>query len=158
VAETLNVHETPAESITKTLTSALKDRQMLLVLDNCEHLLDAAARLVDAILKSCPKIRLLVSSREALGISVESAYRVPSLSLPPLPSSREKGITTESLLEYEGVHLFLERVLAIKTDFAVTDQNASALASVCHRLDGIPLAIELAAARVRSMTVEELDR
>jgi predicted ATPase len=125
---------------------------MLLVLDNCEHLLDASARLVDTLLRSYPKVRFLVTSREALGIAGESAYRVPSLSLPDLQQPQ----TPQSVTHYEAVCLFIERAQAVKTDFAITPQNASALAQVCQRLDGIPLAIELAAARVRSMTVEEL--
>jgi predicted ATPase/class 3 adenylate cyclase len=154
VAEVVSVRESPGESIIKTLVGALKEKRLLLVLDNCEHVLESSARLVDAILKACPKVKILVSSREALGIGGEGAYRVPSLSLPNLQQLQ----TPESLSHSEAVHLFIERAITMKADFAVTNQDALALASVCHRLDGVPLAIELAAARVRSLTVEELGR
>ena len=154
VATVLGVIEAPAEPITKTLIGALKDKNLLLVFDNCEHVLDAAARLADSVVHSCPKVKLLVSSRETLGIAGESAYSVPSLSLPDVT----KVHTPDSLSKYEAVRLFSERAVAAKADFKVTDHTAAALASVCHRLDGIPLAIELAAARMRFMTVEELDR
>lgn len=153
VAEALGLRETPGEPITRTLLSFLKERQMLLVLDNCEHVLQASARLVDALLKSCAKLRVLVSSREALGIGGESAYRVTSLSVPSL----QETSTPQSVSDYAAVRLFIDRAVAAKSDFSVTSQNASALASVCRRLDGIPLAIELAAARVRSLSVEEVN-
>ena len=146
-----------------TLVSALKERQILLVFDNCEHVLDAAARLVDALLKSCPKVSVLASSREALRIFGESTYRVPSLSVPPLPSAfprfgeAERLWSRENSVRIQSVRLFAERATAARMDFAVTPQNASVLASVCHRLDGIPLAIELAAARVRAMSLEQIE-
>lgn len=152
LGEVLGVREAPGEPVTRTLANVLKEKNMLLVLDNCEHVLEAAARLADALLKSCPKVRLLVSSREALGIAGESAYRVPSLSLP----QPTKTYTPESLSQYEAVRLFIERAASAKADFAVSNQNAPALAQVCHRLDGIPLAIELAAARIRSLAVEQI--
>ena len=152
VADVVGVREASGESITKTLISALKAKQMLLVLDNCEHLLDASVSLVDALLKSCPNVRVMVSSREVLGISGETIYRVPSLSLPESNAS----YSPESLLQFESVCLFVERAEAVKPDFTITRRNTPALASVCNRLDGIPLAIELAAARVRSLTVEQI--
>ena len=154
VAGVLGVREEPGTPLTQTLVDWLKDKRLLLLLDNCEHVLDAAARLTDAVLRSCPHVSVLASSREALGIGGESTYRVPSLSLPDL----KRHQTPESLSQYEAVRLFIERAAAARADFAVTGANAPALASVCHRLDGIPLAIELAAARVRSMTVEELEK
>ncbi len=154
VAAVLGVRETPGDTLTDTLTAALNEKRLLVLLDNCEHVLDACARLADTLLRSCPHVRILASSREGLGIAGESAYRVPSLSLPDL----KQPITLESLSHYESVRLFVERAVAVKSDFSVTLQNASALASVCSRLDGIPLAIELAAARIRSMTVEELGK
>ncbi|WP_394793811.1 ATP-binding protein [Armatimonas sp.] len=153
LAEVLGVREVPGEAITRTLSRTLKDKQLLLVLDNCEHVLEAAARLTDTLIKTCPHLRILASSREALGITGESTYRVPSLSLPQ-PS---KTYTAESLSHFEAVRLFIERAVAAKEDFTVTNQNAPALASVCYRLDGIPLAIELAAARVRAMPIEQIE-
>jgi len=153
VAGVLGVREEMGKPLTQTLVEWLKPKHLLLVLDNCEHVLDASARLVDAVLHACPKVQMLVSSREALGIGGESAYRVPSLSLP----DPKQPQTPQSLSQYEAVRLFTERAVATKADFVVTNHNAPALASVCHHLDGIPLAIELAAARIRSMTVEELE-
>lgn len=154
LADVLGIREATGEPITRTLLSACKDKQMLLVLDNCEHVLETAAHLVDLILKSCPKVSILITSREALGIAGEHAYRIPSLSTPNTQSPQ----TPESLLEYESIRLFIERAMAVKTGFVVTRQNAPALASICHRLDGIPLAIELAAARTRSIPIEELEK
>jgi non-specific serine/threonine protein kinase len=153
VAQALSIREAPGEPITQTLLSAVKDKQMLLVLDNCEHLLDDSARLVDALLKSCPKLKVLVSSREGLGVTGEQTYRVPSLSL---PDSDDPAIP-ERIGQYESVRLFVDRAILSKSDFALTSNNAAALASACRRLDGIPLAIELAAARVRSLPIEEIN-
>jgi predicted ATPase/class 3 adenylate cyclase/Tfp pilus assembly protein PilF len=153
VAETLGVKEVAGEPITRSLLSYIKDRQMLLVLDNCEHLLEASARLAEALLKSCARVRVLVSSRESLGIAGESAYRVPSMSVP----DSKQAQTPEGLSRYESVRLFIERAKAAKSDFTVTPQNATSLASVCQRLDGVPLAIELAAARVRAMPLEQIE-
>jgi len=152
VAFTLGLRDVPGEPILSTLRNYLKARHVLLVLDNCEHLLDACATLADALLRSCPKVLLLTTSREALGISGETAYRVPSLSLPDprqLPP-------LASMSQYEAVRLFVERAVAVQPSFAVNDQNAPAVAKVCWRLDGMPLAIELAAARVRGLGVEQL--
>lgn len=126
---------------------------MLLVLDNCEHLLSACAGLAGALLRACPQVTLLASSREALGIVGEQTYRVPSLSVPGL----RQPPTVESLSGYESVRLFLDRAALSRADFCLTAPNARALASVCRHLDGIPLAIELAAARVRALSVEEID-
>jgi non-specific serine/threonine protein kinase len=102
----------------------------------------------------CPRVLILATSREALGIAGESTYGVPSLSLP----DPNRDTTPESLAHFEAVRLFIERAAEVRTGFTVTNQNAPALASVCCRLDGIPLAIELAAARVRSLSVEEVNQ
>ena len=152
VAHVLNVNEVPGEPLTKTLVAALKERQLLLVLDNGEHVLDACAKLVDSLMRDCPKVRILLSSREPLGIAGESTYRVPSLSLP----SRKAEYTPETLIQFEAVNLFVERAILIKPDFTITKNNVTTLVQVCHQLDGIPLAIELAAARIRSMPIEQL--
>jgi predicted ATPase/class 3 adenylate cyclase len=154
VAGVLGVRETAGEPLTKTLLSALKEQKVLLVLDNCEHLLEGSTRLVDALLHACPKLKVLLSSREALGISGERVYRVPSLSLP----DPRQAPTPQSLPLYTAVQLFIERAVAVKAEFAVTNHNAPAVAGVCQRLDGIPLALELAAARLRSLSVEELEQ
>ena len=162
VAEALKIREKPGEPISKTLITALADKHLLLVLDNCEHLLESSAQLVDSILKSCLKVSVLASSREAMGLAGETAYRVPSMSAPPPealsgPSRGAEGLSArERLQDYESIRLFCERAVSVKTDFVVTHQNAAALVSVCHQLDGMPLAIELAAARVRALPVEEI--
>ena len=153
VASVLGLKEAAGQPITQTLTEHLKHKQLLLLLDNCEHLLDACATLADALVRQCPGVRILATSREVLGITGEQTYRVPSLSLP----DRKQAPTPQSLSIYESVQLFLDRALLVRSDFQVTNQNAPALASLCYHLDGIPLAIELAAARVRSLSVEEID-
>lgn len=141
-------------SATERLTAFLQSRRTLLMLDNVEHVISACADLADAVLRQCPDVKLLVTSRERLGLSGEFAYRVPSLSL-PLADDRA---TARGLAECESVALFGERVRLHRPQFAVTDKNAAAVASICRRLDGIPLAIELAAARVRALSVEEVDK
>ncbi len=153
VASALGVREEPGRSLTETLTDFLKSRSLLLVLDNCEHLVAACAHLATALLRSCPNLRILATSREALGIAGETMWLVPSLSVP----SPQRLPTLECLTQFEAVRLFIERATAIKQDFTVTNQNAPAVAQVCHRLDGIPLAIELAAARVKMMSVEQIN-
>ena len=154
VATVLSLKEEPGKSISQTLTDYLKDNRLLLLLDNCEHLLDGCARLADALLRQCPQVTILVSSREALGMGGEQAYRVPSLSLP----DPKQAHTPASVAPFEAVQLFSERALFARSDFQVTDQNAATLVSICRRLDGIPLAIELAAARARSISIDEIDR
>jgi len=152
VAAALKVREEPGRPLLETLISHLKDKKILLLLDNCEHLLDAAARLADAIGKQCPRTHLVATSREPLAIQGEQVYRVPSLSTPD-PKKKESA---ESLNTYEAVRLFIDRAVLAQPNFAVTNENAPAVAQICHRLDGIPLALELAAARVRAMPVETI--
>jgi len=153
VATMLGLKEEANKATTQTLAEYLRDKRLLLLLDNCEHLLDGCARLSDALLRHAVHLKVLASSREALLISGEQVYRVPSLSLP----GREQAHTPQTLSRYESVQLFTDRALLVRSDFQVTAENASALASVCCHLDGIPLAIELAAARVRSLSINEID-
>ncbi len=152
VATAVGVREEPGQPLQATLLAALRDRRLLLVLDNCEHLLDACARLVDVLLRGCSQLQILATSREALGIGGEVARRVPSLTTPPT----DQPTPIERLAEYEAVQLFVARALTVQPGFVMTNQNASAVAQLCWRLDGIPLAIELAAARVRVLTVEQI--
>jgi predicted ATPase/class 3 adenylate cyclase/Tfp pilus assembly protein PilF len=153
VATVLGVKEEPGKPIRQTLTEHLKHKRLLLLLDNCEHLLDVCAKVADALVRQCPSVQILASSREVLGIAGEQTYRVPSLSLP----DPKQAQTPQTLSQYESVQLFIDRALLVRPNFQVTNQNAPALASLCFHLDGIPLAIELAAARVRSLLVEEID-
>jgi non-specific serine/threonine protein kinase len=122
------------------------------VLDNVEHLLEGCVHLVDEIVRRSPDITVLVTSRERLGMAGELTYRVPSLTVP----ETSEGLTPETALRYEGVRLFIERAKLTRSGFDMTAENALPVASICARLDGIPLAIELAAPRVRSMSVDEL--
>jgi predicted ATPase/class 3 adenylate cyclase len=154
VAGVLDVSEAKGKTILESLIENVGKKRLLLILDNCEHLLDACAQLASAILQRCPNVAILATSREALGVPGEVSYRVPSLSFPDL----KEAPTATSLSLFDSVRLFIDRARNHLPSFAVTDQNAPALASVCHRLDGIPFAIELAAARVRSMSVDEINR
>ena len=153
LAGVLGVVEEAGRPLLATLAERLRKAPTLLVLDNCEHVLDAAARLADALVRGAPGTEVLATSREPLGIGGETVLRVPTLSLP----RKEAVHTPESLSHFEAVRLFVERAVAQRADFAVTNANAPALASLCLRLDGIPLAIELAAARVRALTVEGIE-
>ncbi len=154
VAEVLGVQEEAGRPLLTSLTEALQPCRLLLLLDNCEHLIAACAQLAESLLRRCPHVVLLATSRERLGIAGEVTYRVPSLSLPDPQRHR-----TPSLLSpFEAAQLFIERAQVHQPQFAVTNENAPALASICCRLDGIPLAIELAAARVRVMPVEQIER
>src|SRR5262249_18519403 len=138
-------------------TEHLRRKRPLLVLDNCEHLLEASAQVAAQILRECAGVRILATSREALGIMGETAWVVPSLAVPD-PDHLPEGRATllRVLMGYEGIRLFVERAQAVQKQFELTDGNAIAVAGVCAQLDGIPLAIELAAARVRAMTVEQI--
>jgi non-specific serine/threonine protein kinase len=134
------------------LCDDLHEKKLLLVLDNCEHLVDACARMADKILRAAPNTRILASSRESLGIGGEVTYRVPSLGLPDvnyLPP-------VEALSQYEAVKLFIDRATFTVPTFTVTNENAPALAQICDRLDGIPLAIELAAAKIRVLSLDQI--
>jgi len=153
-ATILGVKEEPDEPLPDTLVQNIRDRELLLILDNCEHLILACAELCDALLASCPGIRILASSRQLLRIAGEAAYRVPSL---PLPDPKTVA-RAEVLTRYAAARLFVDRAMAVQRSFKVSDANASAIASICRHLDGIPLALELAAARVRMMSVEELNQ
>ncbi len=152
VARALGVKEQPGQPLTDTLAETLRTKRTLVVLDNCEHLLDGAARLVDALLDSCPHLRILATSREALGIAGEVRWTVPSLSMLD-PQSAD---TVEELERSESARLFVERASARRPGFSLTPDNTQAVAQICHRLEGIPLAIELAAARVGALSIKQI--
>jgi len=135
---------------TEMLVNFLRTKTLLLVLDNCEHLLNSCALLADSLLKNCPKLKIIVTSREALGIMGEVTYRVPSLQLLDGQQAIEK------IREFESIRLFEERCQLVQPDFKLTLENVASVAQICNRLDGIPLAIELAAARVRSLSMEQI--
>jgi len=153
-AQVLGLKDEPGRHLAQTIAEHLAPRHLLLVLDNAEHLLEACAQLSDAVLRASAKASVLVTSRERLGIMGELTYRVPPLSAPGL----EEQAALERVSASESVQLFTERARLQQSRFAVTAENAAAVASICRRLDGMPLAIELAAARLRSMPVQEVSR
>jgi predicted ATPase/class 3 adenylate cyclase len=141
------------------LTAALKSKRMLLVFDNCEHLVEAAARVVSALITTCPQITILASSRQGLGISGEATYRLPSLSAPHAPNEgtdTNGALTADEAQQFTAVALFVERAQAANNRFQLTDSDAPIVADICRRLDGIALAIELAAARVKMLSPQQL--
>ena len=152
IAGVLGLRE-DAGRLRQTLLDALRPQPVLLILDNCEHLIDAVAHLAETLLKSCPKLTVLATSREALGIGGEAVLPLPPLGLPP-PGDAQ---TPEALGDCDAVRLFVERATAAQPQFRLSGGNAAAVASVCTRLDGIPLALELAAARVKVLTPEQID-
>lgn len=152
VAQALGVREQPGKPITATLAEALRRKDMLLILDNCEHLADSVAHLLDTLLDSCPHLRVLATSRETLGVVGEAVRRISSLSVPDtnrLPAVGE-------LTHYDAVRLFLDRARLRLPDFDLTPENGRAVAQVCRGLEGIPLAIELATARVGTLSVRQI--
>jgi predicted ATPase len=172
VARALRVGESPGCPLTDTLKEALVARQLLLVLDNCEHLIDECARLADALLSCCPHLSILATSRQALGLTGEITWPVSPLSLPPRvdgqwlvvdgsTKSAPTGPSTlnhppSTVLQYEAIHLFVARAAAATAGFALDASTAAAAVQVCQRLDGIPLAIELAASRLCVLSIEEI--
>ena len=133
--------------------STVRGRQALIILDTCEHLIDTCASLTEGLLRGAPLVRIITTSREALGIAGEVVYRVPSLSLPRMSSP----VATESVLESEAMQLFVERAAAIDSTFGLAASSADAIARICRRLDGIPLALELAAARILVLSLEQIE-
>jgi predicted ATPase/DNA-binding CsgD family transcriptional regulator len=157
VANVLGVKEQPGRPLTTTLAEYLRRRHLLLLLDNCEHLILAAATLADELLRACPLLHLLATSREPLAIDGEVIYRVPSLSLPDAPPGQDaEALTLDAVARSEAAQLFVQRSQAASASFSLAEQNASTVAQIVARLDGIPLALELTAARVRALSLEEI--
>jgi predicted ATPase/class 3 adenylate cyclase len=154
ILSVMGISEQPGKVPLEVLKEYLHDKTTLLVLDNCEHLIEASVKVVTTLLDTVPYLKILASSREALGVKGEVAYHVPSLSLP----NPKQLPAIEQLSQYEAVRLFIDRILLITPHFDVTQENAPFIAQICYRLDGIPLAIELAAARVKMMSVEQISR
>jgi predicted ATPase/DNA-binding CsgD family transcriptional regulator len=152
IASVLGRRERAREALIDTLVAHLETRAMLLVLDNCEHLIDVCADLAERLLVGCPRVRLLATSRERLRIGAETIWRVPSL---PGPDPRAT-IAPEELLAYPAVELFVARAHAIQPDFALSPATASSIAGICARLEGLPLALELAAARVSALSLAQI--
>jgi predicted ATPase/class 3 adenylate cyclase len=151
LAATFAVVESGANDIVDQIVSALADRRLLLIFDNCEQIVAAAAALVDAILRGCRDVRVLITTREALRLQGEVLYRVPSLAVPDTSA----GLSAEAALRFAAVELFVARISSIST-FTLTDENAPIVADICRRLDGIALAIELAASRVKVLSPRQV--
>ena len=156
IASIFKLREAPGVSLSDTLVDYMRGKQLLLIIDNCEHLVEACANLTDHLLHSCPNLKIIASSREALGIDGETIYRVPSLSLPQDFRITKGQGDFRSLMDYEAIRLFIERATKAEPRFQLTGHNAFSVAQICSRLDGIPLAIELAAARVKLFTPEQI--
>jgi predicted ATPase/DNA-binding CsgD family transcriptional regulator len=155
LAATLRVRERPGQAVLDTLAEILGGTRTLIVLDNCEHLVETSARLAESLLRRCPGLTVLATSRESLELPGEVSYRLGELTLPPGTGTTSRG----ALLASGAVRLFVERARAVVPDFQLTSENSADVAGVCARLDGNPLAIELAARRVRLLPVGEiLDR
>jgi predicted ATPase/DNA-binding SARP family transcriptional activator/tetratricopeptide (TPR) repeat protein len=152
VAKSLGVRESRQQALSESIVGFLHKKELLLVLDNCEHLVEACAQLVQRLLTQCPLLKVLTTSREALRVDGEMVYNVPTLPIPQI----DKLSIADLLLEYESVKLFVARARAIQDNFILDDRTALLVAQICSRLDGIPLAIELAAARVRTMSLEQI--
>lgn len=152
VAQALGITDTSGRPSTEVLRDVLHARHLLLLLDNCEHLVTACAHLVALLLGSCPGVMVLATSREPLGLTAENVLQVPPLSLPDV----SLALDPHSVLRSEAARLFVERAVAADNTFRLTELNAQALATICARLDGLPLAIELAASRVRTMPLDQL--
>jgi predicted ATPase len=159
VASALGVHEQGGRPISESLVRYLQPRSTLLILDNCEHLLDPIAWLSKSLLESCPNVKILATSREPLGVAGEMVLVVPPLSLPEAQPWRGPGMEQDTLAKYqqsEAIQLFIDRGTSASSEFKLTVENGPWVAEICRRLDGIPLAIELAAARLRAFSVRQI--
>jgi predicted ATPase/class 3 adenylate cyclase len=152
VASVLGVKEEAGHPVLEAVVKYVSDRKLLLILDNCEHLLHACAELATQLLRSGPHLKILASSRQPLHVAGETTYHVPSLSVP----EPQRTVTMQALAQYEAVRLFVDRARAVQPSFQITDTNSRSVVDICYRLDGIPLALELAAARVRALSVDEI--
>lgn len=159
VAAVLEVRDEPGRALSRTLVDWLESRRRLLVLDNCEHVIEGSARLVAALLHACPNLRILATSREALRLDGELVWRVRPLKPPDALDDHAAALTPAALRDLArnpAVHLFLDRARAVQPAFSLTGDNARAVVEICRRLEGLPLALELAAARVGVLSVQQL--
>jgi len=157
ITTVLGIREEADRPLKSTLLSSLRDREILLIFDNCEHLLAATSSLAAELLRTCPRLKILATSRHSLGVAGEQTFPVPPLSMLDVRIHELTGPNVaEQLSQFDAVKLFIERATSVRPDFRVTNANAPALAEVCSRLDGIPLAIELAAARVRVLSLDQI--
>ncbi len=158
IAAAVDAQASPNTPLVETIGQKIGDQRMLLVLDNNEHLVDDVARLIDRLLNTSSGVKILATSRERLNLSMEVAYRLPSLAMPDLTPAQagERDLDLDQIRKYDAVRLFTDRAMLAKADFDLTAGNADAVVSICQRLDGIPLALELAAARLRALSPEQV--
>jgi predicted ATPase/DNA-binding SARP family transcriptional activator/Tfp pilus assembly protein PilF len=157
IASVLGLREERGQTLVQRVAEHLRNKRLLLVLDNCEHLLESCAQVAAHLLQECGEVRILATSREALGVIGETVWSVPALAVPEIERLPHGPITlVQVLLGYESVRLFVERAQAVQKGFALNESNARLVAQVCRQLEGIPLAIELAAVRVRALTVAQI--
>ena len=152
LASVLGVKEEAGRTVIEALLKFVRERQLLVILDNCEHLIEACAELAKQLLQAGPRLTILASSREVLRVTGESVYQVPALSAP----APTKKLALKALTHHDAVRLFIDRATAAQPAFRVNQRSAAAMVEICHRLDGIPLAIELAAARTRALSAEAI--
>ncbi|MBL8008004.1 MAG: tetratricopeptide repeat protein [Ignavibacteria bacterium] len=152
IAKALNIKEQQGQNTEITLLNYLREKELILILDNCEHVINTCAEITEKLLKNCPRLKIIATSREALRTEGEVSVKVSSLTHPE-PAQINSPL---ELSQYEAVRLFIERALSVSSGFRVTNENAPALAQICFQLDGIPLAIELAAARIKVLSVEKI--
>ena len=152
VATALGVRDQSGRALSDVLVDVLGQRQALVVLDNCEHLIDEVAKLVEVLLRGCARLQILATSREVLGVGGEAVFTLPPLACP----NADDEPSVEALGRYDAVRLFVERARAALPDFVLSGDNAAAVAGICARLEGLPLAIELASARLRAMSLTQI--
>jgi predicted ATPase/DNA-binding SARP family transcriptional activator len=152
IAKSLGIQDMPGQPLVETIANHTRSKHLLLIIDNCEHVIEESAKAIDLLLKECPHLKIIVTSREALGIPGEQIWNIPTMTLP----DPQYLSIIELLMEYEGIRLFVDRAKSANKDFALTEENASFVAQICSNLDGIPLAIELAAARTRLLSPEQI--
>ncbi|MEO8665670.1 MAG: tetratricopeptide repeat protein [Ignavibacteria bacterium] len=152
IASVLNIREDGSRKLAEIIFTFLKEKEILLIFDNCEHLLGECAEIFQSLLNKCQLLKIVATSREVLRIPGENTYHVSTLSMPEM----KNVMSADSVMQFEAIRLFVERATAVKKNFEINDDNASSVASLCRHLDGIPLAIELAAARVNVLSIEKI--
>jgi predicted ATPase/class 3 adenylate cyclase len=152
IAQELGITQVEGRRVDESIPQWLKRKKLLLILDNCEHVLEAVAAIANAVIRSCPDVRMLATSRQALGVSGEQVMRLPSLDVP----QKVADLTPAAVTEFGAVALFVDRARSVDSSFTLTDDTAPIVAEICRRLDGIPLALELAAARVKILSIPNL--
>src|SRR5260221_9195372 len=154
VAQALGIHSPVEQSLDETIGNALDSKRLLLLLDNCEHVRDASSHLVEVLLNLAPNLKIVATSREPLALPSETTWLVPSLSLPP--DVEHENLSVTDLMRYDTFVLFADRIQAAQSKFTFGPQNLSAAVRICQQLDGIPLAIELVATKVKMLTLDQI--